>query len=237
MGSGSILLRDARITGNVAREGNGGGLLLQGATEVVVEGHNVIEFNSAAAEGGGIFSAVPLVMPDLGVANVAEGGYAKTVVSHNSAGSSGGGISTHGVMHMGLEHAIECRNNSAQLDGGALHLQNGARVEREAICGCPRSWNTDTFCSFTCQNAHCKPPSIESFAAPCFAVRPLFKPSTESLGTCIPWLCYCISFADLAGLWQATGMTARVIIRSNGVWGSLPCNRAPPLVPIAIGAT
>ena len=93
----------------------GGGIYLDG--DAVIDA-STFEFNEASSQGGAIY------LSTTGTLSVSN-----TLFGHNSANTSG---SDGGAMHLRADSTIDTcvfTDNSAQGDGGALYIQNGAVVD------------------------------------------------------------------------------------------------------------
>lgn len=152
--SGSLVLRNVRLTGNTAAAGSGGGLFVGTGAHATISGSELDGNNAVLAQGGAVLSRGGLAIDRSTLAgNTAFAGGAvfaagsaitrisRTTVSRNSAKATGGGIFNQGAMVLTADRVTF--NNAAQAGGGIVNSGAGSVTLRFTLV----AFNTPDNCS------------------------------------------------------------------------------------------
>jgi hypothetical protein len=134
--AGSLVLRNVRLTGNTSAAGSGGGLFIGTGAQARISGSELDGNTAVLAQGGAIVSRGGLIIDRSTLAgNTAFAGGAvfaagsattrisRTMVSHNSARATGGGIFNQGAMVLTADRVTF--NAAAQVGGGIVNSGAG----------------------------------------------------------------------------------------------------------------
>ncbi|HSH04748.1 MAG TPA: S8 family serine peptidase [Anaerolineae bacterium] len=124
----NIDISNSTINNNSAE--NGGGIHLVGTTDLLMVAVNLTN-NIAVADGAGLHST----NSDVQVGSTTAATVNDTFISGNIAGGNGGGIyASLGMLKLtpyDNNEIVHINNNEAGIDGGGLHLTNGAYLEAQ----------------------------------------------------------------------------------------------------------